>query len=135
MSYAPKAILLDNLNRAVCLLHPQAAKNITQHMLEDMSGEDFLKLPDFYERTSFKGTQDLGKQCEPLLRPKIERAKTRYAHYLKVHGLADIKITWKCESSLDPLVQELTRQEWAAISNAWDRRYTDEPWDPRTKET
>lgn len=41
-------MLLDNLNHAVCLLHPQAAKNITQHMLEDMSGEDFLKLPGLY---------------------------------------------------------------------------------------
>lgn len=30
------------------LVAPQAAKNITQHMLEDMSGEDFLKLFDLF---------------------------------------------------------------------------------------
>ena len=57
---------LDNLSHAVCLLHPQAAKNITQYMLEDMSGEDFLKLSDLFVISVTPTTRKIAKSNQAM---------------------------------------------------------------------
>ncbi|KAL1643293.1 hypothetical protein SLS58_004964 [Diplodia intermedia] len=118
--------LLGALTLAVESVHPAAVGTIVDYLaspLSDAALSDFIQVL----RAGDDGDdwpQSMAPSAQTRLLDRINRAKTRYATFLRARNQHDVQIQWPYEHSLRTLGLLHSRELATFFEHLWSRRYT-----------
>ncbi|KAB2569632.1 hypothetical protein DBV05_g11685 [Lasiodiplodia theobromae] len=118
-SCASRQDLLAALTLAVETVHPAAVAAIVDYLANPLSDDDLADLVQ-----SLGPADGMTPAASARLLDRINRAKTRYATFLRARNLHDVRIQWPYEHSLQTLGLLHSRDLATFFEGLWSRRYT-----------